>query len=135
MVLNFGRTTIISVTYNTINMNSNYKLCNVISCAPKVLKIFEFCLTAISVIINKVIIYFSWLKRFEFYSVRLIFSFVAADSFCILYTTLVQSKLEYAYVFWNSLTLENWSKIQIIKINSATLYYFLCFCGHMLQKN
>jgi hypothetical protein len=57
----------------------------------------------------------------------LMFSFSTTDSLLMLYFALVRSKLEYAFVAWNSVTITNSNKLERVQRKFAALYQKIFF--------
>jgi hypothetical protein len=104
MKLNLSKTTIISFTRKTNNINFNYNLCNspvARSQCVKDLGVLLGCKLYFHQHINY--IFSQCLKKLGL--IRYItFSFSTLNSLLALYSTLVRSKIEYASVVWNSIS-------------------------------
>jgi hypothetical protein len=87
---------------------------------PNVLKILEFCWTVSLFLSPHRLLIFSRLKNVGL--IHYITSFSHAESLCVLYTTLVQPKLKYACVAWNSI-MKYLSKLERVQRKFAALHY------------
>lgn len=115
MILNVIKTTIIFFSCKTVDINFNCKLCNNPILHPDVSKFLEYCWNASCIFITALTtISFKGLKMLGLIYF-IISSFSTPYSLCVLYTTFVQPKLEYAFVAWNTITLLDSSNLERVK--------------------
>jgi hypothetical protein len=123
MRLNLSKTTIISFTLKTNSIYFNYKLCNnpvARSQCVKDLGVLLYCKLYFYQHINYI---FSQGLKILGLIRNITSSFSTLDSLLVFFSTLVRSKIEYASVVWNSITITDSSKLERIQRKFAALCY------------
>jgi hypothetical protein len=133
ITLNVGKTTIISFTRKTVGFHFNYKLSN-----NPILR--SQCVKDLGVLLDSKL-YFHHADYISSERLKILglicyitSSFSTPHSHSVLYTTLVQPKLEYASVAWHSITSTDSSKLKRVQIKFATLYHSR-FCAGICGSN
>jgi hypothetical protein len=129
MKLNLSKTTIISFTRKTNSIYFNYKLCN-----NPVAR--SHCVKGLGVLLDCKLYFHQHINYIFSQSLKMLgliryntSSFSTLDSLLVLYSILVRSKIEYASVVWNSITITDSSKLERIQRQFVALCYTRFFNG------
>jgi hypothetical protein len=129
MKLNLSKTTIISFTRKTNSIYFNYKLCNNPVARSQ-------CVKDLGVLLGCKLYFHQHINYIFSQSLKMLgliqyitSSFSTLDSLVLLCSTLVRSKIEYASVAWNSITITDYAKLERIQRKVVALCYTKIFNG------
>jgi hypothetical protein len=129
MKLNLSKTTVICFTRKTNSIYFNYKLCNNPVARSQCVKGFGVLLDCKLYFHQHINYIFSQSLKVLGLIRYITSSFSTLDSLLVLYSTLVRSKIEYASVFWNSITITDSAKLERIQRKFVALCYSRFFNG------
>lgn len=124
-----SKTTVITFAHRTNSVNYNYKLCNRVTACTQCVKDLGILLhykLHIHNHANYIYIYSQGLRILG--SICCItFSFSTIDTLTILYNAIVRSEFMHVSIAWNSITLNDSSKLEEIQRKFAALYHSRLF--------